>query len=605
MKKNNFYYLECFKCREKTSEEVSSTVCPKCKNPLEVKYDFDFLKKRVNFHAIKNSPLSVQKYADLLPIKDFSKIVSLGEGNTPLLEAQNLNKELGFKNLYIKSEGSNPTGVFKDRGTLVELAKARELGAKAVCLASTGNMASSVSAYASIAKIPAYVLVPENTPAGKLTQTLVYGARILQIRGTYSECAELAEYMAHKNNFYLAGDYAFRSEGQKTLAFEICEQLYFKVPDFVICPVGCGTNLSAIYKGFKEFLKLGLIDKIPRMVACQPKACDPIVSAFKEKREDFDIIEKPETVASAVAAGNPLDGIKVLKALYESKGKAVRVSDRRILQAQRELASQESLFVEPSAAISLAALKKLKIPKSSTVVLVTTGNGLKDPKPALKVLSAPPVVEPEKEEIDRFLKFKLYNIKASKESKKSLWKTLPTEKELKEVVQDEIGIDLRNSHVKEVRENLKVFFDKGKSVKTSALKHLVEDVLRGMTEIQKTLEVLDFIVSNSKNKRAEARVEMLFEGNQISSSSQGVGPFDAIMSAIRKGIKEKEKFKIKLFDYSVKISYPGSDADVEVMMDFVDDQGNRTKSFATSPDIVVASVNAFEKGYNILAKKRG
>src|SRR3989338_2308886 len=257
---------------------------------------------------------------------DLGKIVTLNEGGTPLHYCRNLSKTYKIKNLYIKNEGANPTGVFKDRGTLVEITKALEMGAKAVCFASTGNMAASVSAYCTLAKIPCYVLVPEGTPIGKLAQTLSYGARIIQVRGTYSECAKLAETMSERYGFYLAGDYAFRLEGQKSQAYEIAEQLGWKAPDYLVCPVGVGTNLSAIWKGFTELKHLELIENLPKLIAVQPENCDVVCRAFHSKSKKLISIDKPNTVCSAVAVSMPFDGPKVLKALNESKGTSVSVS---------------------------------------------------------------------------------------------------------------------------------------------------------------------------------------------------------------------------------------------------------------------------------------
>ena len=276
----NFYTLKCIKCKAQFDEHTTCTKCLKCGSSLDVVYNYDFIKRRLNLYALKHSPISALKYLTFYPIINLEKIITLNEGGTPLHHCINLSKKYKLNNLYIKNEGANPTGVFKDRGTLVEITKAQEMGAKAVCFASTGNMAASVAAYCTQAKLPCYVLVPEGTPIGKLAQTLSYGARIIQVRGTYSECAKLAEQMAEKNGFYLAGDYAFRLEGQKSQAYEIAEQLGWRAPDYLVCPAGVGTNISAIWKGFVELHKLELIKKLPKLIAVQPEGCDVIVRAF-------------------------------------------------------------------------------------------------------------------------------------------------------------------------------------------------------------------------------------------------------------------------------------------------------------------------------------
>src|SRR3989339_123470 len=201
-----FYKLQCVSCKTDFDESQTVTTCLNCGDSLDVIYDYNRIKTRLNNFSLRKAPLSAMKYADFYPIMDFEKIVTLKEGGTPLYTTSNLAKKYKLKDVYVKNEGANPTGVFKDRGTLVEITKALEMNAKAICLASSGNMAASAAAYASLARIPCYVLVPEGTPIGKLSQSLTYGARVLQIRDTYSVCAKLAEEMAKKHKFYLAGD---------------------------------------------------------------------------------------------------------------------------------------------------------------------------------------------------------------------------------------------------------------------------------------------------------------------------------------------------------------------------------------------------------------
>jgi len=198
---SNFYTLKCISCKMEYTEDQTVTNCLKCGSALDVDYDYEYIKGRLNLYALKNSPISARKYLDFYPIKNLNRLVTLDEGGTQLHKANNLGKHLGLKNLYIKEEGLNPTGVFKDRGSLVELTKAKEMGATAVCCASTGNMASSVSAYSAVANLPCYVFVPEGTPIGKLAQTLSYGGRVIQVRGTYADCVRLCEEASVKNNF--------------------------------------------------------------------------------------------------------------------------------------------------------------------------------------------------------------------------------------------------------------------------------------------------------------------------------------------------------------------------------------------------------------------
>src|SRR3990167_14286 len=263
------YHIECFLCRKVTDERVNNTVCTHCGGPLYVVYDYDYLSAQMNTYVMRNTPPKVIKYLDFYPLTVRHNLTSLGEGATELHHAGKLGKKLGLDKLYIKNEGLNPTGAFKDRGSFVEINKARELGYKTVCVASTGNMAASVSAYCAQAGLTFFVFVPENTPRGKLAQAISYGAHVIQIRGTYADAYNLAQKVAQHYRYYLAGDYAFRSEGQKSLAYEICEQLWFGKIDWVLVPVGMGTNLASIWKGFKEYHLFGLITHLPKLVAVQ------------------------------------------------------------------------------------------------------------------------------------------------------------------------------------------------------------------------------------------------------------------------------------------------------------------------------------------------
>ncbi|RMF86359.1 MAG: threonine synthase, partial [Nitrospinota bacterium] len=503
---NRFYTLQCVKCGTLWDERQTATVCLKCRNALDVVYDYDYIRDRLNLYSLKNSPLSALKYMDFYPIENRRRVVSLDEGATPLHHCRNLSALYGIERLYIKDEGANPTGVFKDRGSMVEITKALELGAKAICVASTGNMAASVSAYASISGLPCYVLVPEGTPIGKLSQTLAYGARVLQIRGTYGEAARLTEQMAEDHGFYLAGDYVFRAEGQKSISFEIIEQLYWKVPDVVIVPMGCGTNLAAIWKGFVEFKTLGFIDRLPRLIGVQPEGCPTICAAFLEQRERAVIIEKPRTVASAVGIGVPQDDIKALRALRESQGHCITATDPEILSAQQELAKKESIFVEPSAAIPIAVLPHLLeqeiIRPSDTVVCVATGNGLKDPQSVLKILPSPPAIAALRAEVNKFLERRLYEIRAAgmKDKNEILFAEPPGLEELVELVRQEFQVTLQEEYADHLYRLAQEFVAKGKAVSRADLQNMVEAVLKSTTPV-KILQVLDYEVTAGKHGR--------------------------------------------------------------------------------------------------------
>lgn len=405
---NNRYKLVCAECGKELDEKKYNTRCPSCDDVLDIQYDYEEVGKRLNKYDLQNAPISAEKYLDLLPINDFGHVVSLQEGGTHLYKTERVGAEYGLNNLYVKNEGLNPTGVFKDRGTFVEITKAKETGAKSLIIASSGNMAASCTAYASKAGLNIYVLVPEDTPVGKLSQILSYGAHVLKIKGDYSTCVKLVDQVAKEHKLYQVGDYVFRREGQKTLAYELIEQMSMSVPDYVIVPSGAGTHIAAIWKGFKEYQKLGIVKKLPKLVAVQPKGCAVLVEAFNKKKKRYKKWSKSDTLCSAVAVTDPTDGNLALKALHESKGMAVSVKDEDALKAQKLLASTEGIFAEPSSALSIAALelliKKKVIKKNSSVVCVATGHGLKDPMSALTNMKMPKTFDADFKQISRYFK---------------------------------------------------------------------------------------------------------------------------------------------------------------------------------------------------------
>ncbi len=609
---DRFYRLVCIGCGQEVREEESSTRCPACRKPLDVRYDYGYIRARLNRYSLKSSPIKALKYLDFYPIRNLDLVISLNEGGTPLYRSQRLGDKLGCARLFIKNEGANPTGVFKDRGSLVELTKAKEQGARAICVASTGNMAASVAAYSSAAALPCYVLVPEGTAIGKMAQALSYGARLLEIRGTYTDAVRLTEEMSERHGFYLAGDYAFRVEGQKSQAFEIIEQLDWRAPAAVIVPMGCGTNMAALGKGFREFYELGFIERLPRMIGVQPEGCQPIAAAFNQGLAETVAVDKPATIATAVAAGDPQDGAKALAAIRESGGCAVVLADDDILAAQQLLSRHESIFVEPSGAIPIAALGPLlttgRIRADEVVVCLATGTGLKDPRSALKVIPSPATIEPTTQEVDKFLKLRLYEIRAAgaRNGAKSLFAGIPSKAAVVEVVQREFGVRLTPAYAQKALALIEEFVRKGKPITKADLQYIVEHVLKGLSEPTPVLAVKDFRVATSLHAQAEARVWVTFDGEQVEAAAQGVGPVDAVINALKAAAEQKGKLFFELIDFQVGINSPGTDAAVETTMVLKDAQGNRVVATGTSPDIIVASMNAFVEGYNLLwAKPRG
>jgi len=403
-------YQACIACGEKYGADEIVYSCKRCGDLLEVRYDYDLLEAKLRKSDWQSLPLSVWRYRDLMPIRDPTKIVSLNEGGTGLHSCQHLVNLLGVKQLCVKNEGENPTGSFKDRGMTVGITKAVELNMKTVICASTGNTSAALAAYAAKAGLQCIVLIPSGKIAyGKLAQAMVYGAKVVQIRGNFDQALKMVLGLSekHREVYLLNSINPYRLEGQKTLAYEICDQLNRKPPDRVVLPVGNAGNISAIWKGFTEFHKLGLIDKLPKMTGIQAEGAAPIARAIKNGKDEIVPIDKPETVATAIRIGAPVSWKKAIRAIRESGGTAETVTDEEILEAQKMLARSEGLFVEPASASSIAGLKKLieagKIDKDEVVVCVTTGHGLKDPDIAIKISEKPSEVDAEIESIEKLL----------------------------------------------------------------------------------------------------------------------------------------------------------------------------------------------------------
>ncbi|MCD6469876.1 threonine synthase, partial [Candidatus Bathyarchaeota archaeon] len=391
------YYLECIECGSTYSPNQVIYKCEKCGNLLSVKYKEEFLKPSI-VEAWRKRSFYVWRYRELLPITDLNKIVSLGEGGTNLIKCPRLASKIGLRHVFVKNEGENPTGSFKDRGMTVGVSKALELGIKRVACASTGNTSASLAAYAARAGLECIVLIPSGKIAfGKLVQAIIYGARVIQVLGNFDEALRIVEEICQKHKIYLLNSInPFRLEGQKTIAYEVWEQLG-KVPEKVIVPVGNAGNISAIWKGFKELYDLGLINRLPQMIGIQAEGAAPIATSLKKGLETVKFVEKPETVATAIRIGSPVNWKKAVKAIKESNGIVEIVSDEEILTAQRTLARTEGLFVEPASAASIAGLTKLAkmdlVDPEETVVCIATGHGLKDPNIVLKQFPKPVEVE--------------------------------------------------------------------------------------------------------------------------------------------------------------------------------------------------------------------
>lgn len=322
----------------------------------------------------------IDRYGEHLPISERTPIVTLLEGNTPLVPARSLSEELGLE-VYLKYEGLNPTGSFKDRGMTLAISKALEDGARAVMCASTGNTSASAAAYAARAGMDCIVIIPGGKIAlGKLSQALMHGAKVVAVNGNFDAALKIVRELTETHPITLVNSLnPYRLEGQKTAAFEICDWLG-RSPDYLFIPVGNAGNITAYWRGFREYFEKGKVADKPKMLGFQAAGAAPIVLGHP--------VENPETVATAIRIGNPARWAEAVEAAEESGGAIDMVTDEEILDAYVFLASNEGIFCEPASAASVAGLRKLvgegKIEKGSLVVCVLTGHGLKDPDTAIK-----------------------------------------------------------------------------------------------------------------------------------------------------------------------------------------------------------------------------
>jgi threonine synthase len=341
----------------------------------------------------------ISRYFDLLPVKRKECIVTLKEGNTPLIRAYNLENHLGLNfELYLKYEGVNPTGSFKDRGMTVAISAALEKGSTAVICASTGNTSASAAAYAARAGLKCVVLIPKNAIAlGKLAQAIAYGAKVVAVEGNFDDALKMVRQFSEKHPVTVVNSInPNRIEGQKTAAFEICDE-FSEAPEYLAIPVGNAGNITAYWKGFREYHSLGKISKLPKMLGFQAAGAAPIV----EKR----VIENPKTIATAIRIGNPASWKTAEAAVTESGGLIDKVTDEEILNAYHLLAEKEGIFAEPASAASLAGVIKHSMmgyfKENSKVVCVLTGHGLKDPDTAIRTGVSPEVIPPEIHALER------------------------------------------------------------------------------------------------------------------------------------------------------------------------------------------------------------
>lgn len=423
-------HLQCTLCGKTYAPDSLKYVCPDHGDDgiLDVVYDYTEINHRTSPGWISQSPeYSIWRYWDLLPLENRDAAPILQVGWTPIYRAKFLGAQLGLNNLFIKDDGRNPTASYKDRPSAVAVAKARELGERIITTASSGNAGAALAGMAASAHLPAVIFVPQSAPQAKITQLLIYGARVLLVRGTYDQASDLCLAASKEFGWYCRNTSynPFTTEGKKTGALEICEQLAFMrhggmesvaqravremiapqsveiehwhAPDRIFVSVGDGNIIGGIWKGLRDLYALGWIHKMPKLMGIQAEGSAACYNAWKAGTEEITPIDA-HTIADSIDVGFPRDGRRAVRAVRETNGEFITVSDDEILDAMRELARGEAVFAEPAASTAYAGLlqtvRAQKIDRDETIVVVITGNGLKDVKSAMKAAGEARVIEP-------------------------------------------------------------------------------------------------------------------------------------------------------------------------------------------------------------------
>lgn len=373
----------CIQCGEKHEAGANTYTCKKCGNVLEIVYDYGYIKSQLTREKLASrNDYSMWRYKELLPIEEGSTPTPLRVGWSPLYKADRLGERLGLRNLYIKDDGQNPTASLKDRASAIAVVRASHGGMSVVACSSTGNAASSLAGNAAAMGLTSFIFVPERAPKGKVAQLMIFGAHVISVKGNYEDTFRLSAEAIEKWGWYNrnAAINPYLLEGKKTVSLEIAEQLGFKAPDYVAVSVGDGCTIAGVWKGFKDLYEIGFIDKLPKLISVQASGCCPINRAF-ETGQPIERMDE-HTLADSIAVGVPRNGEKALRAVRESGGITVNVSDEEILEAMRLLGAACGIFGEPAGVAGTAGLKKASeqrlIPKEAVVVSVVTGNGLKD-----------------------------------------------------------------------------------------------------------------------------------------------------------------------------------------------------------------------------------
>ena len=376
--------LVCSVCGRSYNADTLQSYCKECNAPLLARYDIAKVRKLVEPQVIRTRQRGIWRWSELLPVRDIKNRITLGEGDTPLIETVHLHKELGLKYLFIKDESRNPTGTFKARGLVMAVARGRELGVRSFVIPTAGNAGGALAAYAARANCEAHIYMPEDAPIVNKREVTVAGANLYLVNGLITDAARFAKAEADKHSYFDVSTFKepYRLEGKKTMGFEIAEAFNWNLPEVIIYPTGGGTGLVGIWKAFQELEELGWISSArPRMVSVQSTECAPIVRAFNNGDSQVSFWENSQTIASGLRVPAVFADRLILKILKDSHGTAIAVSDEEIIAAQKEIATLEGIFTAPEGAATYAALHHLVrdgwIKANERIVLLNTGSGLK------------------------------------------------------------------------------------------------------------------------------------------------------------------------------------------------------------------------------------
>ncbi len=401
---NHVIGLKCTLCGAEYKPDEIAYVCPQhgYDGIVDVVYDYAAIGASIKRASLEHDhDYTIWRYKPLLPVASDSPVPPLRVGWTPLYDVPRLAERLGLHHVWVKDDGPNPTASFKDRASAVAVIKAQEVGASMITTASTGNAAAALAGLAASVGLPAVIFVPKTAPPAKIAQHLIYGARVMLVDGTYDDAFELTLKVAETFGWYNRNTAynPYMSEGKKTAAFEICEQLHWDAPDRVFVPVGDGCIIGGIHKGFKDLLALGWIDQMPKIMGVQAEGSSPLVDAFERDIPGWDMQPvDAHTLADSISAGLPRDRNKALAAARETDGAFLAVSDQEILDAIPIIARNTGVFCEPAAAAAYAGLVKAVdqgwVEVHERVVVLLTGSGLKDIANAMKTVPEPPIIAP-------------------------------------------------------------------------------------------------------------------------------------------------------------------------------------------------------------------